>query len=155
MKMATIFIQPISAILFLIMVTKFPIAETSDAANSNKIQYNSPSPPTECEYPCLPPPTSTATPNGPPPSPPSPPSGLGSYNPPPATGGYYYPPPSGYLPYGPPPYLTYPGPPPPDPILPYFPFYSRKSPPSSSAIAIGNNPTVVILHLIFLGFFLS
>ncbi|CAL9073487.1 unnamed protein product [Musa textilis] len=81
----------------------------------------------ECPYPCLPPPTSVT--NCPPPPPAAPATPTAGYPPPPpSTPGYWnYPPPSpqGYYPY-----LS--TPPPPNPILPWFPWYYYKSPPSAS-----------------------
>nr|GMD60117.1 leucine-rich repeat extensin-like protein 5 [Ipomoea batatas] len=82
----------------------------------------------DCPYPCFPPPSGPG--NNPPATttPPSPPSQTASNPPattltPPAVGGYNNP-------YNnpPPDFMNSIAPPPPDPILPWFPYYYRKSP---------------------------
>lgn len=151
MKIATKFRETMIPAIFL--VTMF----INFAPSSGQVVYNSPLPPAECAYPCLPPPTSVV--NCPPP--PSPPSGSGSMNPPPSDPGsiYYYPPSSGVFPYiPPPPVVNYPAPPPPDPILPYFPYYYKIPPPppgTSAGADVGKWASFVIFPLILLGVLLG
>lgn len=99
----------LSILFFFLLLSNFSLSED-------------PSP--TCPYPCLPPPTWATN------YPPPPPAWSG-YPPPQPVDGVIYTPP--YMPYSPPSNALLGAPPPPEPILPYFPFYYRRTPPLLSA----------------------
>ncbi|CAA2985219.1 Hypothetical predicted protein [Olea europaea subsp. europaea] len=90
---------------------------------STILRYTSPAMADECQYPCYPPPTGPKTT-----------------------------PEVGYFPYNPPsPYLgNGDAPPPPEPILPWFPFYYRKSPheDQSPSTALRGSRTMIAVFLL-------